>query len=93
MRLQKEVFEDAAFNEFAAANLVLLEIDFPRNRKNLLPREQSEANGLLAKNFNPEGIFPLVVLIGEDGQVLARTGFREGGALGYIAHLRLLLKS
>ncbi|WP_239022906.1 thioredoxin family protein [Pontibacter mangrovi] len=91
--LRKEVWESEAFKEYAADNLVLLELDFPRMKKNQLPADQTKRNEELAAKYNPEGIFPLVVLTDENGNVIAKTGYKAGGPEKYIEHLKQLQKN
>ena len=89
--LQKEVWETEEFRQYAKGKLVLLELDFPRFKKNQLPAEQTKDNEQLASQYNPEGVFPLVVLLDEQGHVLAKTGYQPGGPGKYIAHLEQIL--
>lgn len=90
--LRKEVWDTPEFREYANNHFVLLELDFPRFKKNQLPAEQTRYNEQLASRYNKEGVFPLVVLTDERGQVLAKTGYQPGGPEKYIAHLELLLQ-
>ncbi|WP_242918606.1 thioredoxin family protein [Pontibacter liquoris] len=90
--LRKEVWDTEAFKAYAKDNLVLLELDFPRFKKNQLPAEQMKQNEELAAKYDKEGIFPLVVLTDADGKVLAKTGYQPGGAEKYVTHLQSLLK-
>ena len=90
--LRKEVWDTPAFRDYAREHFVLLELDFPRFKKNQLPAEQTRYNEQLASRYNKEGIFPLVVLTDERGQVLAKTGYQSGGPEKYISHLEQLLQ-
>ncbi|WP_347158668.1 thioredoxin family protein [Pontibacter chitinilyticus] len=90
--LRKEVWESQAFKDYAKDNLVLLELDFPRFKKNQLPAEQTKQNEGLASKYNQEGVFPLVVLTDADGKVIAKTGYQAGGPKKYVEHLKSLLK-
>ncbi len=89
IRLDKEVFAQKAFQEYAAANLILVKIDFPRGIR------QSDAvkkqNQKLAEKYGIRG-FPTVLLINGDGKVIGSTGYKPGGAEKYVAHLKSLLK-
>jgi thioredoxin-related protein len=89
--LNKEVWNTPTFQKYAQDNLVLIELDFPRFRKNQLPAGQVKHNEALAEKYNPEGIFPLVVLLDENGQVISKTGYKTGGADTYVQHLEKLL--
>ena len=70
IRLHKEVFESEAFEQYAAAHLVLVNADFPRLKKNQLSKEQTKQNEALADKYNPKGIFPYTLLVDANGKVL-----------------------
>lgn len=89
--LRKEVWDTPAFRDYAKEHFVLLELDFPRFKKNQLPEEQKKYNEQLADRYNQEGLFPLVVLTDEKGNVLGKTGYQPGGPDKYIPHLEQLL--
>ncbi|MDU0370241.1 thioredoxin family protein [Hymenobacter endophyticus] len=89
--LKQEVFDKPEFEQYAQSKLVLARFDFPRSKKNKLPAEQTKLNEQAAAKLNKEGAFPLVVLLSPDGKVLAKTGYRAGGATTYITYLNTLL--
>jgi thioredoxin-related protein len=68
MRLKTEYFSSEAFVEYADDNLVLANADFPRLRKNQLEKSQVEHNESLADKYNPEGKFPLTILMTSTGK-------------------------
>ena len=70
IRLHKEIFESDAFLNYAQKNLVLVNADFPRLKKNQLPKEQQKQNDALADQFDPQGHFPYTVLVDANGKVL-----------------------
>lgn len=70
IRMEKQVFETAAFSDYAAKNLVLVKADFPRLKKNLLSKEQTALNESLAGVYNPHGKFPYTLLLDKTGKVL-----------------------
>ena len=81
IQLKKEVFQSESFKLFAADKLVLLRADFPRLKKNQLPKSQQEKNDLLAEKYNAEGKFPLTVLINSEGKVVKQwEGFQPSTA-------------
>jgi len=88
IRLDKEVFSQAAFKAYAKDNLVLLKLDFPRKP---LPKEQADRNQALADKFKIEG-FPTIVLVNADGKETQRTSYKSGGAEAYVTHLKALLE-
>lgn len=87
-RLDREVFSQPAFQAYARQQLVLFVADFPRKP---IPDATRVRNQALAEQYGVEG-FPTILLLDAGGKVLARTGYQEGGAEAYVAHLQRLLK-
>lgn len=83
-RLQAEVFSRAEFVAWAKEHVVLVELDFPRNKK--LPAELTEQNEKLQEQFSVEG-FPTVVFVDADGKELTRTGYERGGVAPWLANV------
>jgi len=69
IRFEKKVLNDEAFRQFAGTHLTLEKADFPQRKK--LPPDQVRRNEQLAAQYNPEGMFPHVVLLRPDRSVLA----------------------
>ncbi len=91
VRLKKEIFQSAEFNEIAARSLVLVNADFPRNKKNQLAKEQQRLNDELAERYNPSGKFPYTVLLTPDGKVLHEwDGFPADGKAAFLDELKKL---
>jgi len=89
VKLDKEVFSQKAFLDYAEKNLVLMKIDFPKKIE--LTEEVKTQNKKLADEFKVRG-FPTIYLVGADGQIIGRTGYKPGGAEKYVEHLKDLLK-
>ena len=70
IKMHKEIFESEVFEKYASDNLVLVNADFPRLRKNHLSAEQTKKNEMLADKYNPNGTFPLTLLMDSKGKVL-----------------------
>jgi len=68
--MHKQIFESDVFRQYAEEKLVLVNADFPRSKKHQLSKEQQAQNDALAGKYNTEGIFPLTLLIDENGKVL-----------------------
>jgi protein disulfide-isomerase len=83
-KLKSEVFDQPEFDAFANANLVLVEVDFPRHW--VLSRAQQDANNSLAQKYGIRG-YPTIILLNASGNKIAETGYRDGGPKPYIAHL------
>lgn len=89
IRLDREVFSKDEFKEFSAENLVLLMIDFPRQKE--MPDEEREENAQLAQTYGVRG-FPTILLLDAEGEVIGRTGYRRGGPVEYVEHLAELIR-
>lgn len=67
---RKEYLESDAFAQMAKDNLVLVNADFPRKKKNSPTPAIVEQNDRLAEKYNKKGIFPLTLLLNAEGKVL-----------------------
>lgn len=70
IRLKKEIFESEDFASYASDNLVLVNADFPRYKKNELSKQQVKENEGLAEKYNKAGKFPFTVLLDAKGKIL-----------------------
>lgn len=70
IRMHKEIFGDASFLEMAGKNLVMVNADFPRSKKNQLAANVKKQNEALADTYNASGKFPFTVLLNADGKVI-----------------------
>jgi len=88
VKLDKEVFTKAVFKDYADAELVLVEIDFPRNKEQ--PAELKAQNDKLAKQYGIRG-FPTILVLSADGELIEKTGYQRGGPEAYVAHIKEIL--
>lgn len=89
IRMHKEIFDNADFHQVSDSTLVLLNADFPRLRKNQLPAKQQQANDAIADKYNPQGKFPLTILLTADGKPLRSwDGFPDGGEAAFTQQLQ-----
>lgn len=89
IRLHKEIFDSEAFAAMAGSKLVLLNADFPRLKKNQLPKAQQEQNNKLADQYNTAGNFPSTMLLTADGKLLKEwDGYPKSGAVAFIEDIK-----
>lgn len=89
IRLHKEVFSDPGFDELVKDNLILVNADFPRLKKNQLSAAQQKINDALAERYNTQGKFPLTVLMNEKGEVIKiYDGYAGEGASSFLGRIR-----
>ena len=86
-----EVFATQEFKDYAAKQLVLLELDFPRTKT--LPDEVKAQNNELKTKFAIKG-YPTVIMFDGEGKELARwVGYGSGGGPAkMIANIEALKK-
>jgi len=86
IKLHEEVFDFEEFQSAAVKDFVLVSLDFPRKDENKAKVPNPERNQELMDKYGVRG-FPTILLMNPDGEVYASTGYREGGAAAYVAHL------
>lgn len=64
--LKQKILSTSEFELFSKENLVVVNLDFPYRKKNILSKEQQAHNDALAEVYNPKGMFPLVLLLNQD---------------------------
>jgi thioredoxin-related protein len=84
IKLNKEIFSKPEFAEYAAKNLVLVEVDFPRGKKQ--SAELKKANQELQKQYKIEG-YPTIIVLNSEGKKVGELGYMEGGPKAFIAEL------
>lgn len=89
--LKKTILNTKEFEKFAAENLVILDLDFPRLKKNQLSKEQTAANEALAAKYNKNGQFPTLVLMDSNGKILGKTAYKKISTSKYIEHLQSII--
>ncbi len=88
IKMEHNVWSQEAFKTYAREHLVLLKADFPKRKNNRLPADLQAHNDALAAQYNPQGIFPLVVIMDQEGKVLGETGYKKYDAKAYVDHIQ-----
>lgn len=85
-----KVFSQKAWQDYAAGELVLLWVDFPKD-KGLVPEKFVKQNDELAEKYGVSG-YPTYVVLGPDGRELGRLGAdREATPEKFIGQLKDVL--
>lgn len=85
IKLDKTIWSSEEFKSYATSNYVLYKADFPRKKGNQLPKKRAQLNAALADRFNPQGHFPLVVILDSNEKVLGKTGYKKITPKEYIS--------
>jgi len=90
IKIEKEVFSTREFQDFAAANLVLMEADFPKKKE--LPADLKKQNNALKKEYLNGG-YPTVYLLDAEGKKLSEDiGELKGGTAEYIKTITAVIE-
>ena len=89
IKLHKEVFSQKEFIDYAKANLVLVEVDFPNKKKQ--PEELKRANNALQQKYGIEG-YPTIIMLDSDGKKIGQLGYQKGGPKAFIESLEKIKK-
>lgn len=89
MFLEKEVFQSPRFKAYAAKNVVLLNVDFPRRTPP--PEDVQKQREQIALKYGVD-VFPTVVVLAPGGKPLGALGYVEGGPGPWIAELEKFTK-
>jgi thioredoxin-related protein len=92
IKLDKTIWQSEIFKDYAATNYILERADFPKKKQNQLEDELKKNNQNLAEKYNPEGVFPLVVVLDGKGKVLGKTSYKNVTPEEYIAILNSFIK-
>lgn len=92
IKLDHEVWSTETFKNYAKEHYIMLQADFPRKKKNALPKEQADANGKLFEKYNKNGIFPFVVVIDNKGKIFGETSYKKTTAENYIKEINSFIK-
>ncbi len=89
IRMHNEIFGNDAFQNMADTQLILVNADFPRKKKNQLSAEQQGMNNAMADKYNPQGKFPFTVLLDANGKSLKEwDGFPNETAKDFTIEVR-----
>ncbi len=92
IKLERSIWKSSEFIQFSERNYILYKADFPRKKGNQLAAEITKKNRALAGTFNPNGHFPLVVVLNSKEEVLGKIGYKKLSPNQYISLLNSFMK-
>ncbi|MFT5748840.1 MAG: thioredoxin-related protein [Ancylomarina sp.] len=90
--LKQSILNTPEFESFANDKLILLDVDFPRKKKNRLSKEQTQYNEKLAEKYNKEGQFPTIIILDSNLNIVAKTGYKRLSPAQYVNHIKTLIE-
>ena len=87
-KLDKEVFNNKNFQEYARDNFICVFLDFPLNK----PQDQKlkDQNKALVGKYRVRG-YPTIVILSPNGKLVKKTGYLPVGAKNYIENLKEII--
>ena len=76
MKLKAEVFSKPKFKAWAQKNVILLELDYPKNKA--MSKELKAQNAKLKKKYGING-YPTILFLNAEGKSIGRSGYQRGG--------------
>lgn len=86
-KLQAEILATAEFKRYAQQKLILVEVDFPRDKSQ--PSALKRQNAALQTKFQIGG-YPSVVVLDAEGREVGRLGYMDGGPKPFLEQLKSL---
>ncbi len=84
IKLKDEVFNTEQFKKYASDNLVLVELDFPKSKRQ--STQTKAQNKKLSQKYAVRG-YPTIIILDAGGNKLGEMGYMKGGAKAFIAKL------
>ena len=90
-RLDKNILKTQEFSNYTKKNLVVLQADFPQRKK--LDNRLIEQNDELAEQYNPNGLFPTLVLMNADRTIHQFIEYKNQSTTELTQEFDLIIKS
>ncbi|WP_194843624.1 thioredoxin family protein [Candidatus Clavichlamydia salmonicola] len=85
-KLEKELFADPSFIDYAAQKLLMVKVDFPAKAETISP-SQALINHGLKTLYGIRG-YPTMIFLDGAGNIVAQEGYLPGGSAAYLAHFQ-----
>lgn len=89
IKLHKQVLDKPEFTEYAKKNLILLYLDYPRNKAQSTGLKAQ--NDTLAKKYAIKS-FPTIMILNPEGKKIGKLGYIKGGPKAFIKAIEKISK-
>jgi len=86
IRFEKRILSATDFLSFAEKSIVVLKADFPQRTS--LPSSLQEQNASLAEKYNPDGVFPYLLLLTPGKSVLSSLSYTNQSPIEFIDEIK-----
>lgn len=89
IKMEKRIFDKEVFQQYAKDKLILVNADFPRQKKNMPTDDIVKSNEMLAEQYNKSGHFPLTLLLDANGKVLKTwDGYKDATPEDFVTQVK-----
>ena len=92
IQLNKNILDTETFSEYAKGNFVPVKLDFPKMKKNRQSKKKVMYNEDLAEKYNPNGVFPLLVFLDQNENMIGFTGFTDVSPRAYVSLIENIIQ-
>lgn len=92
IQLNKNILETETFSDYAKGNFVPVKLDFPKMKKNKQTKKKVIHNEDLAEKYNPNGVFPLLVFLDKNEEMIGFTGFTDVSPRAYVSMIDKIIQ-
>lgn len=92
IQLNKNILETETFSNYAKGNFVPVKLDFPKMKKNKQSKKNVIHNEDLAERYNPNGVFPLLVFLDKNEEMIGFAGFTDISPGAYISIIENIIQ-
>ena len=76
IQFKKDILLSEDFSKYAEGKMAVLYLDFPARKKNRLSEEQTVHNEALAEKYNRSGVFPKILVVDADENIISSPEFK-----------------
>ncbi len=91
IQLNHNILETETFSNYVKGSFVPVKLDFPKMKKNKPSRKKVVHNEDLADKFNPNGVFPLLVFLDNNDEMIGFTGFTNVSPHAYVSIIKKII--
>lgn len=89
IRFERKILTQVSFLDFADKHLIILKAEFLQRKQ--LPAAVHKQNEALAEKYNPGGIFPYMVLLSPEKEVMSQISYSDQSPNEFISELQARL--
>jgi len=95
IKLEKEILTKPDFVTYATSNLVIINADFPKRKKNKVKISNivKSQNEKLFEKYNKNGYFPFVAVLTPKGELMGDLGYINISPKKYAQHIENIIKN